>query len=185
MVKPKSGIIQIYYGSGKGKTTAALGQAVRALGHNYRVHLIQFLKNGSGNKEFDYSGELKALETFANFSFKRFGIGEWASANDSDLNQEKQSFEAKKACDYLLTCFSQDYDLIIADEILYAVQMNFLSEGDVASLISRKPKHLDLILTGANKPFQKIFELADLVSEFRKIKHPYDSGIIARKGIEY
>ncbi|MEK6892657.1 MAG: cob(I)yrinic acid a,c-diamide adenosyltransferase [Nanoarchaeota archaeon] len=185
MVEQKIGIVQIYYGNGKGKTTAALGQAVRALGHRYRVHIVQFLKNGIGNAEFDYSGELKTFEKIPNFSFRRFGIGEWANQRATELQIEKQSAEVRKAFNYLLSCFVKDYDLIIADEILYAVQMNLLDEKEVVSLIRKKPKYLELILTGSHQAFPKIFQLADLVTEFRKIKHPYDSGILARKGIEY
>ena len=185
MIAQKSGIVQVYYGNGKGKTTAALGQALRFLGHSYRVHIVQFLKNGTGNAEFNYPGELKSLKRFKKFSFKRFGIGEWASANATKGEKEKQTAAVKEAYDYLLNCFSGNYNLIIADEILYAVQMNLLDESDVILLMRRKPKYLELILTGSHQAFPKIFQLADLVTEFRKIKHPYDSGISDVKGREY
>ena len=77
------------------------------------------------------------------------------------------------------------YDIIIADEILYAIQLELLDEEKVIDLIKNKPKNKELILTGSHKSFPKIFELVDLVTEVRKIKHPYDSGILARKGVEY
>ncbi len=185
MAEEKLGTVQIYYGDGKGKTTAALGAALRALGHGYKVHLVQFLKNGAGNPDVDYPGEIRALEKLQNFSFRRFGTGEWASSNATEEQKRKQTIAVKEAYNYLLSCFSEDYDLIVADEILYAVQMGLLSEEEVVSLIGKKPEHLELILTGAHKPFPKIFELADLITEFKKIKHPYNSGITARKGIDY
>jgi cob(I)alamin adenosyltransferase len=185
MVEQKEGIVQIYWGDGKGKTTAALGQALRALGHGYKVHLVQFLKSNRGHFGVENSGELLALKGFQNFSFRRFGAVEWANLRAEKAQRERQSASAQEAYEYILTCLSSGYDLIIADEILYAVQMALLDEEKVALLIKAKPKHLDLILTGANKQFPRIFELADLVTEFRKVRHHYDSGIPARKGIEY
>jgi cob(I)alamin adenosyltransferase len=175
------GLVQIFWGDGKGKTTAALGTALRACGNGYPVHLVQFMKNGTGNEEIDYPGELKALNKFENFSFKRFGAGSWIIGKPNKDHIEK----AEEAYNYLLSCFNKDYSILIADEILYAVQMGLLSEEKIISLIKNKPKNQELILTGSHKPFPKIFELADLVTEIKKIKHPYDKGILARKGIEY
>lgn len=174
------GLVQIFWGSGKGKTTSALGTALRALGSGFSVHLVQFMKNGSGNPEIDCPGEIKALEKFESFSAKRFGAGSWLIGNPSSSHIK----EAKEAYEYLISCFSK-YDILIADEILYAVQLNLLEEKDIINLIKAKPKSQELILTGSHKPFPIIFELADLVTEIKKIKHPYDSGIKARKGIEY
>ncbi len=174
------GLVQIYWGDGKGKTTSALGAALRALGSGFSVHLIQFMKNGSGNPEIDYPGEIRALEKFEGFSAKRFGAGSWLISKPDQTHIQK----AKEAYEYLVSCFSK-YDILIADEILYAVQLGLLSERDIINLIKNKPKAQELILTGSHKPFPVIFELADLVTEIKKIKHPYDSGIMARKGIEY
>jgi len=173
------GMVQVYWGDGKGKTTSALGTALRALGSGFSVHLVQFMKNSSGNTETDYPGEIISLEKFPNFSLKRFGAGSWVSSPSPEHIDE-----AKKAYSHLLSCLGK-YDILIADEILYAVQFSLLSEQDVISLIKSRPAGQELILTGSHKAFPSVFMLADLVTEVKKIKHPYDSGITARKGIEY
>lgn len=157
----ENGLTQIYWGNGKGKTTSALGTALRALNKNYKVHLVQFMKNQASN-------EVKSLEKFENFSYKPFEQG-----------------SVKQAFDYLKSCLTQNYDLIIADEILYAIQFNLLTEEQVIDLIKSKPKNTELILTGSHKSFPKIFELADYVTEVKKVKHPFDKGIKAREGVEY
>lgn len=180
MNKENLGLIQIFWGNGKGKTTSALGTALRACGNGYSVHLVQFMKNGTGDSEIDYPGELHALKKFQNFTFKRFGTGSWVIGKPTQEHITK----VKEACDYLFSCFG-NYDIIIADEILYAVQLKLLDESDIISLLDKKPKHQELILTGSHIPFLTIFERADLVTEIKKIKHPYDKGILARKGLEY
>lgn len=174
------GLTQVFWGNGKGKTTAALGTALRACGNGYTIHLVQFMKNGSGDPEIDYPGELRALERFPNFSFKRFGTGSWLIGKPSPLHVEK----VKEAYEYLLSCFNK-YDILIADEILYAVQLGLLQESDILALLDKKPKHQEFILTGSHIPFPALFERADLVTEIRKLKHPYDAGILARRGLEY
>ena len=175
------GFTQIFWGNGKGKSTSAFGTALRACGNGYRVHLVQFMKNGTGNPEIDNPGEIKALEKFDNFSYKRFGTGYWVIGKPT----QAQIDSTKEALEYLKTCLKENYDIIIADEVLYAVQLGLLSEEDVLELIEKKPEKKELILTGSHKPFPRIFEKADLVTEVRKIKHPFDAGFIARKGIEY
>lgn len=180
MDKSNLGLVQVFWGNGKGKTTSALGTALRACGNGYKVHLIQFMKNGTGDSEIDYPGEIKALEKFSNFSFQRFGTGQWV------ISPSKENIEkVKEAYLSVLSSFTKDYDIIIADEILYAIQLNLLTEEEVLDLIEQKPKNKELILTGSHLPYQKIFDKADLVTEIKKIKHPYDKGIIARKGLEY
>ncbi len=180
--KSKLGMIQIFYGNGKGKTTSALGAALRACGNGFSVHLVQFMKNGTGDPEIDYPGELRALEKLPNFSFRRFGTGSWI------IGKPKQHHidAVKEAFDYLKDTLNNElYDIIIADELLYAVQLGLLEENKVIELMQNKPKNKELIITGSHIPFPKIFECADLVTEIKKIKHPYDSGKLARKGIEY
>ncbi len=180
MDKSNLGLVQVFWGDGKGKTTSALGTALRAVGNGYSVHLVQFMKNGTGDYEIDYPGELKALEKFSTFSYKRFGTGSWVIGSPSNEHIQK----VKEAYDYLLSCFGK-YDIIIADEILYAVQLNLLQEEDIIQLIKVKPRQQEIILTGSHKPYTNIFALADLVTEVKKHKHPYDNGIMARKGLEY
>lgn len=179
-MKNGPGLVQIYYGDGKGKTTAALGTALRACGQGLRVHLVQFMKKGTGDKEFEIPGEIKSLSKLDNFSFRRFGIGEWVTKD----NLEKHKQEVEAALDYLQEILP-DYDLVIADEILYAVQLGLLEEREVVELIKSKPKNTELILTGSHKSLPKIFNFADLITEIKKIKHPFDQGITARKGIDY
>jgi cob(I)alamin adenosyltransferase len=181
MKKAGLGFVQVFWGNGKGKTTSSLGTALRACGNGYKVHLVQFMKNGTGNPEIDNPGEIRALEKFDNFSYKRFGTGSWIIGKPTQDQMQK----VKDALEYLKSCFEKDYDIIIADEILYAVQLGLLTEDDVISLIEIRPKNKELILTGSHKDFPRIFEKADLITEVKKIKHPFDSGYIARKGLEY
>lgn len=176
------GMVQVFWGNGKGKTTSALGTALRACGNGFSVHLVQFMKNGVGNKEIDFPGELRALEKFPNFTFKRFGLGEWFVKGKNEPAHKKS---VEETYNYLVSCFQQDYNIIIADEILYAVQLGLLDEHQVLELIDKKPKNMELILTGSHLPLPTIFEKADLVTEIKKIKHPYDRGILARMGLEY
>lgn len=176
------GFIQIFWGNGKGKTTSALGTALRACGNDYKVHLVQFMKNGASTLDEQIPGEIKALSFFKNFTYKRFGLGSWYFKGKND---EVHKNNVNEALDYLKKSLNEEYDIIIADEILYAVQLGLLDEKAVIDLIKNKPKRKELILTGSHVPFPNIFALADLVTEVKKHKHPYDSGIIARKGLEY
>ncbi len=177
------GLVQIYWGNGKGKTTASLGLILRALGRGFRAHLLQFMKGGiEGNDDFEEYGELKSLSKFENFSHKRFGVKKWVigKPEPEHIAQGAEAIEyAKKAVS------SGKYDLVVVDEILYAVQLGVISEEDVLSVIDSKAKGTELVLTGSHKPFEKIFARADLVTEMKKHKHPFDKGIVARKGIEF
>lgn len=180
-MKSKLGLVQVFWGNGKGKTTSALGTALRACGNGFSVHLIQFMKNGTGDHEIDNPGEIRALQKFDNFSHKRFGTGSWVIGKPKEHHIDA----VREAFDYLKSSFQKNYDIIIADEILYAVQLGLIGESKILELIKDKPENKELILTGSHKPFPDIFDKADLVTEIRKIKHPYDKGILARKGLEY
>src|SRR3989344_270758 len=178
------GLVQIYWGNGKGKTTAALGTALRACGAGLSVHLVQFMKNTSNPEAF--SGEIKALEKFPNFSSKIFGPRIWFTPNPKTQEEKAQHIKkANEALSHLKSSLNENYDIIIADEILYALQFSLLAEKDIIDLIKNRPKSKELILTGSHMPFPNIFDLADLITEVRKQKHPYDEGIKARKGIEF
>ena len=181
MKKAGLGFVQVFWGNGKGKTTSALGSALRACGNGYRVHLVQFMKNGADSLDEQIPGEIKALEKFDNFSYKRFGTGGWIIKKPTDV----QIAACREALDYTKSCFEKEYDIIIADEILYAIQLGLLTEGEIITLINEKPANKELILTGSHVPYPNIFDKANLVTEIKKIKHPYDSGYIARKGLEY
>ena len=180
--KSHLGLLQVFWGNGKGKTTSALGTALRAVGSGFSVHLIQFMKNGTGDSFLALPGEIKALANLKNFSYKRFGAGKWIIGEPKPHHIQ----EAEKALNYLKeTLLSSNYDIIIADEILYAVQLNLLKEEQVLEIINSKPKNKELILTGSHIPLPQIFEKADLVTEVKKHKHPFDKGILARQGLDY
>lgn len=179
--KSQLGHLSIFWGNGKGKSTSAFGTTVRALGNGYKVHLIQFMKNGASSLTQQIPGEILALETFPNFSYKRFGAGSWVT----EKTKQEHIQSIQEALNHVKYSFSGDYDIIIADEILYAIQLGLLTEQEVLDLISERPTNKDLILTGSHIPFPNIFDKADLVTEIKKIKHPYDKGIKARKGLEF
>ncbi len=172
----KQGLVQVYFGRGKGKTTAAIGQGVRATGHGFKVYIIQFMK---GNYKY---GEIEAIKNIPNFELKQFGSPELI-AEPNDFDKE----EGKKALDFAeKVILSDEYDIVILDEIGVAISMNVIPVEPVLELIKIKPENVELILTGGPKMHPKIKELADLVTEMRMIKHYYSSkGISARYGIEY
>lgn len=180
--KSHLGLLSIFWGNGKGKSTSAFGTALRACGNGYRVHLIQFMKNGTGNIEIDYPGEIKSLEKFSNFTFKRFGAGSWIIGNPTQEHIDS----VNEAFTHLKMCMNNPlYDIIIADELLYAIQLKLISEEEVIEFLKNRARDKDLIVTGSHISFPRIFEIADLVTEIKKIKHPFDKGILARKGLEY
>lgn len=176
------GFVQIFWGDGKGKTTSALGTALRACGNGYRVHLVQFMKNGADSLEDQIPGEIKALEKFQTFTWKRFGTDGWVIKKPT----HNQIDACIKALEYTAHCLqSKEYDIVIADELLYAIQLGLLTEKQILELIEHKPKEKELIITGSHVPYPALFEKAQLVTEIKKIKHPYDQGFLARKGIEF
>ena len=152
------------------------------------MHLVQFMKNGAENldseateKRIGLSGEIASLVRLPNFSYKNFGIGEWSTKEDRVRHIE----QVEKGYAHTLASLDNN-DMVIADEILYAVQFGLLSEDKVVNLIKAKPQNLELILTGAHQPFPSLFELADYVTEIKNIKHPHDDRkILARKGVDY
>jgi len=168
------GLIQIYTGKGKGKTTAALGLAVRAVGHNFKVAIIHFMKI------WDY-GEVKSLRKLGIDLF-RYGTTELIDPkNPSPIDYEeanKALLKAEKVIE------KSDYDILILDEINVAIDFNLIPLKRVIDLIDKKPNKLELVLTGRNCP-QELIERADLVSFINEIKHPYQKGIETRKGIEF
>jgi len=180
--KSKLGLVQVFWGDGKGKTTSSLGTALRACGNGFRVHLVQFMKNGADSLEKQISGEIDALNNLENFSFKRFGMDGWVMKKPT----QNQINSCVKALEHVKKSLENpEIDIVIADEILYAIELGTLNKEDILNLIREKPEKKELILTGSHTPYPEIFEMADLVTEMKKIKHPYDKGILARKGIEY
>jgi len=170
-------LVQVYTGNGKGKTTASLGLALRAVGHGYKVFMLQFMK---GSKDY---GELQAAEKYLpNLIIVQSGLETFVSKENparADIDLAKRGLEtAKKVID------EGHYDLVILDEINVALDFNLIDLEEVLEIIKNKPEHVELILTGRYVP-RKIIDQADLVSDVTLIKHPYYQGVSARQGIEY
>jgi len=189
--KKLDGLVQVYTGAGKGKTTASLGLAMRALGHGFEVCMIQFLKGGT------YLGETESAKKFKNFRLKQFGI---------DCPWAEQLKEGKKMCGSCRYCFSilsddkklsaqaleaakeavssGKHDIVILDEINVAMSQGVLDVQDVLKMLKNKAKETEVILTGRDAP-KEIIDFADLVTEMKLIKHPMMKGHPSRLGIEF
>ncbi len=170
----RKGLVIVYTGNGKGKTTAALGVAFRALGHGYRVLMVQFIKGS-----WTY-GELESAKRFPNFVLRPMGRG--FVATDGQVAAEDQE-AARQALTYARSRM-REFDMVILDEVIYAIGFGLVSEEAVLTFIEQKPPDVHLILTGRNAP-DRIVEKADLVTEMREIKHPYRKGVKAQRGIEF
>jgi cob(I)alamin adenosyltransferase len=171
----KKGYIQVYTGNGKGKTTAALGLGLRASGDGNKVIMLQFMK---GRR---YS-EIDALLKIENFTIIQHGRDEFVSKEDPeqiDIDLARGGFEKSK--EILL---SGEYDMVILDELNVAVDFGLIPLDEALELICSKPENVELILTGRGAP-EEFIEAADLVTEMREIKHFYQKGVEARKGIEF
>ena len=176
----EKGLIQVYTGEGKGKTTAAIGQAVRAVGQGYRVLFVQFLKKEKG------SGEITCL--------KKLGVDTLHQGGESDfIFPEKLSPEGKKVLVEKFQSLMErvknkirdnSYDLLVLDEVNLAVHWGFLSEEMLINFLNTRSPSLEVVLTGRKAPPQLV-EIADLVSQIKKVKHPFDLGVRARPGIEF
>jgi len=168
------GLIQIYTGRGKGKTTASLGLAMRAAGHDLRVGIVHFMKI------WDY-GEVKSLDKLGIDLF-RYGTTELIDPNKPSPIDFEEATKAISKAEELLE--NGAYDILILDEITLAVDFNLIPLKRVVDLLDKKPNNLELILTGRNCPWELINK-ADLVSVIDEIKHPFQKGVEARMGIEF
>lgn len=174
MTRLKNGLVQIYTGDGKGKTTAALGLALRAAGVNLNVYICQFIKGKV------YS-ELEALKKIKNITIEQYGRGCFIRGRPKkeDVTYAKKGLAKARAI-----MMSGRYDMVILDEVNVALKLGLLNTSDIIEMIKRKPKSVELVLTGRYVP-PSLMKLADLITEMREIKHPYQKGIKARRGIEY
>ncbi|MDH7485202.1 MAG: cob(I)yrinic acid a,c-diamide adenosyltransferase [Anaerolineae bacterium] len=175
-MKLKQGLIQVYTGDGKGKTTAALGLALRAAGHGLRVYIIQFMKG------WPHYGELTSLQHLPNITLRQFGRPEFVDRDNPDPEDIRMAQEALEHARQIVA--SGDYDVVILDEVNVAVDYDLIRLDDVLALMEGKPEHVELVLTGRSA-HTELFKRADLVTEMLAIKHPYNSGVMGRKGIEY
>lgn len=173
------GYIQIYTGDGKGKTTASLGLALRALGHGWKVMIIQFTKGDSGTTYGEIASAGKFLE---NLEVHQFGMDRVVYKHNvcmEDYKEAKKGWElAKQAIQ------SGEYQLVILDELNICVAMNMIKVSEVKEVLLNKPESLEIVLTG-RYAHPELVALAHLVTEMKPIKHYFDMGVMARQGIEY
>ena len=189
--KEKLGLVHVYTGDGKGKTTASLGLALRAIGYGLKVYMIQFLKSGK-------TGELASSKSFQDFVIEQYGVDSLREKQKqktlTEFESEKTKFifmpdlEEKESCQQALEhakeiISSKNYDLVILDEINCAVDKGLIKLEYVLDLMKNNG-HTELILTGRDAP-KEIIEQADYVSVIQRVKHPWQKGIKARRGIEY
>lgn len=175
------GYIQVYTGNGKGKTTASLGLAMRALGRNWKVLIIMFTKGG------DNYGELKSFRELsekisANLKIEQAGLDRIVY---KDNQNEQDSIEIKKGWGKAkLAIKNNEYQLIILDELNIAIDLGIIDIDEVIKTLKNKPEEMEIVLTGRNA-HPRIIKIAHLVSNIEPIKHYWDTGVCARKGIEY
>ena len=176
--KNTKGLIMTFTGNGKGKTTAALGMALRALGQGMKVIVLQFIKGG-----WKYGELMMAEKLGPNFVIKQMGQGFVRNLTEEQKEQHKQAaIEALQSA--LQIIISDKYQMVILDEVFYGIKYDFFAVSDLVELLRQKPSELHLVLTGRYAP-EEITGLSDLVTEMKDIKHPYDNGIIAQKGVEF
>jgi len=170
------GLIEVYTGNGKGKSTAAFGLALRASGRGLKSIIIQFMKQGNTY------GEHFAIEKIENIEIVSFGTPKFVNFKNpskEDIDLVNGTFEFSKK-----TINSGKYDIVILDEINIALHFKLIGIEKVIDLLKNRPENLEVVLTGRSAP-QELIDIADLVSEIVEIKHPYQKGIGAREGIEY
>lgn len=172
----KPGLIQVYTGDGKGKTTAALGLALRAAGQGLQVVVIQFMKG------WPHYGELASVELLPNVSLHQYGRPDFV---DKQKTQPEDARLAKEALQHARQIIAEGaVDVVILDEVNVAVDFGLIDLSDLLPLLDAKPEHVELVLTG-RKAHPEVMKRADLVTEMLDIKHPFDAGVTGRQGIEY
>jgi len=170
------GLIHVYTGTGKGKTTSSLGLALRALGHGWKVYMVQFMKSTGSY------GEMSIAKTLPGFTLIQSGLPTWVKRgqpSEDDLKVAREGYEKAKHA-----LASGEYQLVILDEINVAVDHGLFTVEEVINLIRGKADSVELVLTG-RYAHEKILQLADYVTEVKMVKHPFQKGISAREGIEY
>ena len=193
----KLGLVQVYTGNGKGKTSASLGLSLRAVGQGFSVYIVQFLKSGDTGELFSikkYVPNIKIAqfgkEALQDKQLKMFefdGTGELNGAGGTYFfpPAEEEREPCRRALEHASTVInSGDYNIVVLDEINNAMSRGIVDVQDVLKLIENKPAEVELILTGRNAP-QEIIARADLVSDIHEVKHPWVKGVSARRGIEY
>ena len=175
----QKGLVIVYTGGGKGKTSAALGLVLRAVGYNHKVCMVQFVKGSWHYGELDSAKRLAPEFELITAGKGFVGILDDKSPREEHVKAANDTLEISKE-----KIMSGKFDVVILDEINYAIQLELLKLDDVIDMIKSKPAELDLVLTG-NHAAKEVIELADLVTEMKEIKHPFKSGIKAKKGIDF
>jgi len=170
------GLVQIFTGNGKGKTTAALGTVLRAAGHGFKIFIVFFFKGEYALGEYASLSKIPNV-TVANYGLRR--LVDLKNIKPEEIEQAKLALDAAREA-----IESGKYDLVMMDEVNVAIEYKLIELEDVIRLVRNKPDNVELILTGRYAD-NKLIEMADLVTEMVKVKHPYEKGINARKGIEY
>ena len=176
--KQKPGLILINTGDGKGKTTAALGTALRHAGYGKKVLVLQFIKG-----TWHY-GELESLKLVPNITLVRSGAGFYKILDDKYPEEVHKAAAAEGLALARTAVSSGEYTLVVLDEILYALREGLLALDDVKAMLALRRDDVSVILTGRNAP-QELIDLADCVTEMKEIKHPFQNGVLALKGIDY
>jgi len=195
------GLVQVWWGDGKGKTTAAMGMGMRAAGHGYRAHMLQFMKGGTSTVE-DVRGEYNAIDALPGFTYENSGHYGWHRFHDGTdddehaarakggLERARELVEAADDAD-LSTPFAADapadegVHMLVLDEIGYAGNRGLVDPDEVRELVASKPDGLELVLTGGHERPAFVTEEADLVTNVAKEAHPIETGHSARKGTEF
>jgi cob(I)alamin adenosyltransferase len=170
------GLVQVFTGDGKGKTSAAIGTVIRALGNGLKVYIAFFMKGARP------SGEFHLLSQIDSVTMVRFGSGGLVDPKNIKAGEREGAEKALAASREAM--LSGNYDMVVLDEVNVAATFGLISVDDVLKLIGDKPQKVELILTG-RRADTRIVQAADLVTECLKIKHPYDTGVAARQGIEF
>ncbi|MDQ2052085.1 cob(I)yrinic acid a,c-diamide adenosyltransferase [Natronolimnohabitans sp. A-GB9] len=195
------GLVQVWWGDGKGKTTATLGMGMRAAGHGFRVHMLQFMKGGASSVEA-VRGEYNAIEALPGMSYENLGHYGWhgmADGSDEADHEAEAQAGLERAHELLEAAAAADLDepidleappddgmhMLILDEVLYAADRDLISEDDVHDLLDAKPERLELVLAGSHTEPDYLEERADLITNVRKVAHPIDDGQRARRGTEF
>jgi len=176
-MEKKTGLVHIYCGDGKGKTSAAAGLAIRAAGYGHRVLIVQFLKSG-GSSEMNVLKNIDNITVVQGCCVSKFVYMMTDSEKLECRNKQDRVFEdaVRLACD-------EEYDVLVLDEVLDAVNSGTLDYKLLAEFLQNRRNKTEVVMTGRN-PDEKLVELADYVTEMKKVKHPYDKGVSARMGIE-
>ncbi len=171
-------MIHAYYGDGKGKSTAAAGIALRAAGNRMRVMFVQFLKT-------ENSGERAALQSVEGITLTTCPLELKFTYEMDEREKQQVSVMYRGIFERAVSITLSDrYDMIVLDEVFDVIKEGMLADGSVFEFITNAPNNIEIIMTG-RKPPQRFLDAADYVTEFKKIKHPFDRGIAARKGVEY